>query len=47
MPPFPEKVKLEVCRSDCFGKRKTSEHVFPSSAAGMSKLKIEEMVELI
>lgn len=47
MPPVPEKVKLEVCRSDCLGKRKTSEQVLPASEAGMSKLKMLDTVELI
>ena len=47
IPPLPEKVKLEVCRSDCFGKRKTSEQVLPALEKGMSKLKMVEMVELI
>lgn len=47
MPPVPEKVKLEVCRSDCLGKRKTSEQVLPASEGGMSKLKMLETVELI
>lgn len=46
MPPLPEKVKLEVTRSDCLGKRKTSEQVLPALAEGMSKLKMEDMVEL-
>lgn len=46
MPPLPEKVKLEVTRSDCLGKRKTSEQVLPASALGMSKLKMEDMDEL-
>lgn len=44
--PSPLKVKEEVWSCDCIGKRKTSEHVLPESDWGMSKLKIEEMVEV-
>ena len=47
MPPLPENVKLEVCRSACLGKRKTSEQVLPALEYGISKLKIDETVELI
>ena len=42
--PSPLKVNDDVSRSSCLGKRKMSEQVFPESSAGMSKLKIVEMV---
>lgn len=40
--PEPEKVKDEVVRSFCCGKRNTRLHVLPLSPLGMSKLKMEE-----
>lgn len=45
IPPLPEKVKEEVTRSDCLGKRKIRLHVLPESEAGISKLKMDEVLE--
>lgn len=42
--PSPLKVNKDVRRSFCCGKWNTKEQVFPASEAGMSKLKIVEMV---
>lgn len=44
MAPLPEKVKDEVCRSAWLGKRKTSVQVLPWLPAGMSKLKMLDVV---
>lgn len=44
--PSPLKVNDEVCRSACFGNRKTRLQVLPESDWGMSKLKILETVEV-
>jgi hypothetical protein len=42
--PLPERVYDEVVSCDWRGKRKTSVHVLPASPAGMSKLKMLEIV---
>jgi len=45
MPPVPENVKEEVVSWDWRGNRKTREHVLPESEDGISKLKIDEIVD--
>lgn len=47
MPPFPENLKLDVSRSSSLGKKKIKEHVLPEAEGGMSKLKIDEMLDVI
>lgn len=44
-PPEPLRLKADVVSLSCWGSRKTSVQVLPESDWGMSKLKIEEMVE--
>lgn len=47
IPPFPEKVKLDVVSWLCCGKRKTNVHVLPTSAGGISKRYSVETVGVI
>jgi hypothetical protein len=42
--PLPDVVKLDVCKSACLGNKKVSVQVLPEYEAGMSKLKIEQVV---
>lgn len=44
--PSPLKVKLEVCRSAFWGKRKTKLQVLPESDCGISKLKMLETLDV-
>lgn len=44
IPPLPVKVNEDVWSCDCAGNRNLSEHCLPLSLAGMSKLKMDEMV---
>ncbi len=44
IPPLPEKVKEDVVSCDCRGNKNISEQVFPASLAGMSKLKMLDIV---
>lgn len=44
--PSPEKVKDDVVSSSSLGKRKTRVQVLPASAAGISKLKMDDMLEV-